>query len=463
MASASSIALPSPRRREVPGPRGAPLIGMALEMRRDPLGAYVRAMLEHGDVVRFSAGLRGMRLVLYAVFHPDGVQQVLARGAEGYRKDNVFYEEVRWALGDGLLNSQDERWLCQKRMLQPLFTRKRIASYVGDMADEAARVAARWRPVAARGGTVNLYEDMIELSLRVVARSLFGADTERILPVVRRSFPVLGDYTRSRGFSPVRVPRTWPTPANRRAAQARSDVHRVCDELIAGRRARPGAGGDGDVLGLLLDARVDGEALDDAEIRDQVLIFLLAGHDTTGLALTYALDLLGRHPAAQQRVRAEARAVLDGTPPTTETIGRLEYAGMVLKEAMRLYPPAFAFGRRTPSGDDVLGHAIPPDADVVVAPWATHRHPAIWPDPERFDPERFTPERERERHPYAYVPFGGGPRACIGRYFSMLEATLALATVVRDSAFEAIEPPVALAPRITLHPAAPVRSRLSPA
>jgi cytochrome P450 len=199
----------------VPGPRGAPVIGMALQMRRDPLGGYVRAMLEHGDVVRFAGGPRGLQMVFYVVFHPDGVQQVLARGADGYRKDNVFYEEVRWALGDGLLNSQDESWLRQKRMLQPLFTRRRIASYLGDMADEAERVAARWGPVASRGGTVDLYEDMIELSLRVVARSLFGADAERILPVVRRSFPILGDYTLRRGFSPVRVPRVWPTPANR--------------------------------------------------------------------------------------------------------------------------------------------------------------------------------------------------------------------------------------------------------
>jgi cytochrome P450 len=144
-------------------------------------------------------------------------------------------------------------------------------------------------------------------------------------------------------------------------------------------------------------------------------------------------------------------------------IARLTYTAMVLKEAMRLYPPAFAFGRRTAAGDEIGGHAIPPGADVHVTPWATHRHPAIWPERERFDPDRFTPERERERHPYAYVPFGGGPRACIGRHFSMLEASLALATVVRDYEFEAVEQSVALSPRITLHPAAPVRSRLTPA
>jgi cytochrome P450 len=460
MATSSSV--PAAPVREVPGPRGAPVLGSALQMRRDPLGGYLRAMLEHGDVVRFAGGVGGLRVVFYAVFHPDGVQRVLARAADGYRKDNVFYEEVRWALGDGLLNSQGDQWLAQKRLLQPLFTRRRIAEYVADMADETARVVARWQPVAARGGTVDLHEAMIGLSLRVVARSLFGADAERILQVVRHAFPVLGDYTLRRGFAPVRIPRSWPTPGNRRAARAQRAIHQVCDALIAERRARPAR--DDDLLDLLLQAGAGGgAALDDVEIRDQVLIFLLAGHDTTGLALTFALDLLGRHPDQQRRVRDEARAVLAGAEPTAEVVGRLGFTTMVLKEAMRLYPPAYAFGRRTSSGDVIDGHEIPPGADVYVSPWATHRHPAFWPDAERFDPGRFTPEREHERHPYAHVPFGGGPRGCIGRHFSMLEATLALAVIVSAYEVAAVAPPVTLAPRITLHPAAPVLSRLTPA
>jgi cytochrome P450 len=442
--------------RRAPGPRGAPVIGSALDLLRDTLGTHLRALHEHGDLVRFVTGPRAFS---YAVFDPDGIQRVLAREADRYRKDNVFYEEVRWALGDGLLNSQDERWLRQKRSLQPIFTRRRIAGYVPAMVEEVARVAERWAPVAVRGGSVDLHEDMIELSLQVVSRALFGTDAGRAIPVVRAAFPVLGDHALRRAFAPVRLPRSWPLPANRRAGQARRSVYGVCDELIAARRAAP-TGGE-DLLSLLL---VQGEEpLEDAEVRDQVLIFLLAGHDTTGLALTFALHLLGSHPEAQLRVREEVDAALGDRDPTAEDVDALPYTTMVLKEAMRLYPPAYGFGRRTPTGDRIGPYDIEPGADIHVFPWVTHRHPRLWEEPERFDPERFSPERSAGRHPYAYIPFGGGPRACIGRHFSMLEATVALAGLVRAYELATPDAAVPVTPRITLHPSGPVPCRLAPA
>ena len=237
-------------------------------------------------------------------------------------------------------------------------------------------------------------------------------------------------------------------------------MYAVCDDLIATRRAS-GAAGD-DLIGLLVAARDDGEALTDAEIRDQVLVFLLAGHDTTALALTFALHLLGRHPEQRERVQAEADAVLAGRTPGAEDVERLAYTGMVLKEAMRLYPPAWALGRRCMTGDEIGGHALPPGADVVVSAWVTHRHPEFWEEPARFAPERFTPERERERHRHAYFPFGAGPRACIGQYFSVLEAVIALAVLSRDFEVASLSAEVPLAPRITLHPAGPVPCRVTP-
>ena len=235
----------------------------------------------------------------------------------------------------------------------------------------------------------------------------------------------------------------------------------MCDELIAARRAD---GGDGDdLMSLLVGAREDGETLSDAEIRDQVLIFMLAGHDTTAIALTFALHLLGQHPEAQARVRAEAAEVCAGRTPDAGDVERLAYTTMVLKEAMRLYPPAWGFGRRVTGGDEVGGYAVPPGADVIVSPWVTHRHPAFWAEPERFDPERFAPDAEAARHRHAYFPFGAGPRACIGQYFSLLEAAILLAVIVRDHEVASLARTVPLAPRITLHPAAPVPARLHPA
>jgi cytochrome P450 len=440
-----------------PTPKGAPVIGSALDLQRDMLGTLEAAQREHGDVVRFVAGPPGLRSTLYALFHPDAVRRVLATEADRYRKDNRFYQEVRWALGDGLLNSQDERWLRQRRFVQPLFTRKRIAGYADSMACEAADLLTRWEPWA--GGAIDAHQEMSRITLRVVGRLLFGADVERAVPVVRSAFPLLGDYTRRRALSPVATPRHWPTPANRGAHRAQRDVYGVCDELIAERRARP-TGGD-DLLSLLIGARDNGDALDDAEIRDQILIFMLAGHDTTAIALTFALHLLGHQPEAQARLHEEVDAVLGDRPPTAEDVEALPYTTMVLKESMRLYPPAPGMGRRTHTGDRIGDHDIPPGADVAVFPWVTHRHPDFWPEPERFDPERFTPEREAERHRHAYFPFGAGPRACIGQYFSMLEAAIVLATIARRFEVESLSlnPPVRVG--ITLQPTDGVPVRLA--
>jgi cytochrome P450 len=317
----------------------------------------------------------------------------------------------------------------------------------------------RWRGPAAAGEPVDLHREMSRLTLRMVGRLLFGTDVERALPTVAACFPILGEYARARAYNPLSPPRAWPTPANRRAARAQAAMYGVCEELIAARRAR-GAAGD-DLIGQFVAARDEGEALSDAEIRDQVLVFLLAGHDTTALALTFALHLLGRYPEHRARVQAEVDAALGGRTPGAEDVERLAYTGMVLKEAMRLYPPAWALGRRCMPGDEIGGCVLPPGADVVVSAWVTHRHPEFWEQPARFVPERFTPERERERHRRAYFPFGAGPRACIGQYFSMLEAVIALAVLAREFDVTSLTDDVPLAPRITLHPAGPVPCRVS--
>jgi cytochrome P450 len=436
---------------EAPGPRGLPLLGLAVALRRDFLGTLTDAMQEHGDVVRLAAGPRGLRRTFHGIFHPDGVHRVLAANADGYRKDNVAYEEVRWLLGEGLLTSQDERWRRQRRLLQPLFTRRQLAAYVRVMDEEARAVVSSWRPVAITGGSVDLSRAMTRLSLRVVLRTLFGSDADRVFPVIERVLPVIGRYAVRRSVAPVRVPHAWPTPANLTAADVRRTLYGLCDELI--QRRRVGTRHGDDLLDVLLDARDErGRALEDAEIRDQVLVFLLAGHDTTGLALTYTLHLLGRHVEVQERVRDEARKMLGEETPTPAVLSRLGYTTMVLQEAMRLYPPVYALGRRISDGERFGSYTIPPGADVVVAPWVTHRHPAFWPDPERFDPQRFSPELQAQRHAYAYVPFGGGPHACIGRHFALLEATLVLARIMRELALTTTTDRPRLDPQITLHP-----------
>jgi cytochrome P450 len=440
----------------VPGSR---LLGSALDLRRDMLEAYERAFHGHGDVARFLIGPPGLRLELYLLFHPDAAHRVLAGAPGNYRKDNVFYSEIRGAFGNGLLTSQDDDWRRQKRFLQPLFTTRRVDGYAAAMSEQVAEVVRRWR--ARPAGMLDLHEEMTRLTLRTVCRILFGEDVRQALPVVQRAFEPLGEAVRRRSMAPMRLPVGWPTPVNRRLVRARRALYGVCDEIVARRRAGSGGGQD-DLVGLLLEARDQGDGLSDAEIRDQVLIFLLAGHETTSTALTYALHLLGRHPEVQRRVREEVQAVVGDRTPTADDAPALAYTTMALKETMRLYPSAPLIGRLAVADDEVCGYRIPARANVVVAPWVIHRHPDFWHQPERFQPERFTPEREKARHRYAWFPFGGGPRGCIGQHFSMLESVIALAMLVRE--FELSAPPgePPYTNHITLRPTSSVPSLVRP-
>jgi cytochrome P450 len=382
-------------------------------------------------VVRLVVGPPGVRFDLYCVFHPDGVRAVLAGSREGYSKRNRFYEQIAEAFGWGLVTSEGELWRRQRRVIQPLFTRRQVASYAELMADEAAAVAGRWERARRNGGVVDVGSEMVRLALRVVGRAIFGDDVAKARDVLDRAFAVLGRHTVRRATAPVSAPASWPTPANRRAARARRALYGVVDELIV-RRRRAGADGD-DLLSRLLHARDPhtGEAMDSQQVRDEALIFLLAGHETTSTALTFTLHLLGRDSAEQQLVHDEIDAVLERRPPTVDDLPALERTAMAIKEAMRLYPPAYAVGRLVMSDQEIGGYLIPAGARVAVSQYATHRHPRFWDNPEAFDPTRFTAEREATRHRYAYFPFGAGPRACIGSHFAILEATIAVAVLLQ--------------------------------
>ncbi|MER5866077.1 cytochrome P450 [Kitasatospora sp. NPDC002040] len=444
----------------IPGPPGLPLLGSMFDLKRDPLGTYLSGHREHGDVVRFTAGPPGLRVELFGIYSPEGVQQVLATQAANFRKENVFYEEIRQSFGNGLLTSQDEDYQRQRRLIQPLFTRRRVDGYADAIGLETEHLVERWS--AAPGGAVDAVDEMSRFALRAVARILFGADLEAALDAVRVNFPVVAHYVTARGFSPKSIPRSWPTPGNRKAMAAERSLYEVCDTIIAQRAA---AGGESeDLLGLLAAARgEDGERLDPTELREQVLIFLLAGHETTATSLTFALHLLGHHPEVQRRAREEVDALLgDGRRPTAADYNGLPYLTMVLKEAMRLYPAAPAVGRLAVQECVIGDTVIPAGANVMAAAYVVHRHEKHWPDPERFDPERFTPEAEAGRHRYAWFPFGGGPRACIGQHFSMLESVLGLAGLLRAFEVEALDPrDVPLTHGITLEATGPVRIGLT--
>ena len=440
--------------RTPPGPPGSFGLGSALDFRKDLLGTTHRAMLQYGDVVRFTVGHPGrLQQQMFGVFRPDHIQHVLAGASANYIKNDAAYNELRSLLGDGLLTSEGEEWKRQKRMIQPIFTHKRVASYVPMMSSEAARTAARWAERADAGDPVDLNDEMARVTLAVVGKALFGSQVGGAVSVIRHTVPFLSERAIARALNPLALPGTWPTPANRRAARFQTALYDVVDDLISSRRARPAD--DEDLLGLLLRATdpESGERLDDREVRDQVLIFLLAGHETTATSLTFALHLLGRHPDVQANVHTEIDRVLEGrTQPALEDVLALRYTTMVIKEAMRLYPAAYAISRYCVNDDTIGGYHIPAGSPVFCSPWATHRHPDLWEEPEEFNPERFTPDREKARPRYAYFPFGGGPRACIGQYFSMLEAVVVVAMLLQQYRIATPPGPVKLFTGITLRP-----------
>ncbi|MFF5390055.1 cytochrome P450 [Streptomyces sp. NPDC013012] len=447
---------------EAPELAGLPLLGSLFDLKNDSLATFLRARREHGDVVRITAGPPGIRATVYGVFSAEGAQQVLAGESANFRKDNAFYQEVRESFGNGLLTSQDEDYLRQRRLVQPLFTRRRVDGYAAAVAAEVAALTAEWREDG--DGSVDVLQEMARLALRAVARILFGTDVDAAVRIVERSFPELGAYVLRRGFSPLNVPRNWPTPGNRRAATVHRALYEVCDRIIAERRASGRASDEGDdLLTLLIGAEsAEDGSFDATELREQVLVFLLAGHETTATSLGFALHLLGLHPEAQKRAREEVDRVLAGRIPGAADLDALPYVTQVLKEAMRLFPAAPVIGRRAVAATEIGGVAVPAGADVVVAPWVTHRHPDYWEDAERFDPDRFTPEAEAARPRYAWFPFGGGPRACIGQHFSMLESVIALAMILQRYGFEAVDTEVPLTSAITLQAAGPARCRLIP-
>jgi cytochrome P450 len=406
-------------------------VGPLLDLRRDTLGTLHRAMLGFGDVVGFFGHPPGRRRVrIYALFHPDDVMRLRMTGDDVYSKEDPSSVEVRAFLGNGVLNSGGSVWRRQRRILEPLFSPERVAAFFPAMAGEADRLAAAWRGAAEGGHGVDLDRDSTVVSRRVMARVLFGGDAEGVLPAIAAHLLYLSRRAFRRGVAPIRVPSAWPTPGNRKAARARLALRDAVDDVIARRRHQPAD----DLVSLLLHARdpEGGPGFDDAEVRDQVFPFLLAGCDQPATHLAFVLHLLGHNPEAQRVVQEEIDSVLGDRQLTIADVGALSTTVAAIKESMRLYPSAYALSRQVERDQEYGGYRIPAGAQAVCAPWVTHRHPAFWQEPERFDPERFRPEEERARHPFAYFAFGGGPHGCLGRHLAMLEMVVVTATLLRS-------------------------------
>ncbi|HJY32857.1 MAG TPA: cytochrome P450, partial [Actinomycetota bacterium] len=326
---------------------------------------------------------------------------------------------------ESLLTSEDETHLRRRRLIQPMFHHERIATYAASMVGFAERSAERW----GDGEQVDIQAEMSALTLAVVGDTLFGTDVdERRSATVRRALTdTLGMFDRV--YSPLfRLLVRLPSPTMRRYRRVESDLNRVIAEMIAERRA-VGASAD-DLLSLLLRAREDGAGMTDEQVRDEALTLFLAGHETTAIALTWTWWLLSRNPEAEGRLHAELDGVLPDRPPSVGDLPNLPYTQAVISESIRLRPPAWALGRTAVAGHRANGYAIDQGSIVVVSPWLLHHDPRWWPEPEAFRPERWLDD-DLGRPRYAFIPFGGGPRVCIGEPFARLEAAMLLASIAR--------------------------------
>jgi cytochrome P450 len=411
-----------------PGPRGLPLLGSLGDfVWADPLRAVLTAVREHGDVVRFAFG----PYHFYVVNHPDHIRHVLQENRQNYVK-SASYDELRALLGDGLLTSEGDAWLRQQRLVQPAFHRHRLAELAGAMVREIETMLARWEPLAARGEVFDVAQEMTRLTLAIVGRALFSTDLTGGADAAGRALTVALTWANDRTVQLVRLPAALPTPANVRARRAVTTLDAMVYGMIDARR-KALAPAPHDLLSMLLQARDEktGEGLSDTQLRDDVMTLVLAGHETTANALTWAFYQLSRHPGVARTMRDEVREVLGGRAPGFDDLPKLRYTQMVLEEVLRLHPPAWWIERQAMGADEIGGYDIEPGAMVAVVPYAMHRHPTYWDDPEGFDPERFTPERAADRPKFAYIPFGGGPRQCIGNQFALMEAQLVLAMVAQ--------------------------------
>jgi cytochrome P450 len=416
----------------------------------DPLAYFTEIVREYGDV----AGIQILNFRILLINHPDAIEEVLVKHPRKFIKGRVLKANKR-VFGDGLLTSEGDFWLRQRRLAQPAFHRARIAGYASTMVEYTERLLHEWQDGEER----DLHKEMMRLTLQIVGKTLFDADVERDAQDVGKSLELLlhlgANFRRT-----IFVPQWLPTPTNLRLDRAIGQIEKVLYRIIAEKRS---SGRDaGDLLSMLLAAQdEDGTRMTDKQLRDEAITLFLAGHETTANTLSWTWWLLAQNSAVEAKLHAELRTVLGGRAPTIEDLPKLVYTNHVITESMRLYPPAWGTARTAIEDIEIAGYSVPKNSGVSFAQWTVHRDARWYDAPLEFRLERWEGDLLRRLPRFAYFPFGGGPRQCIGNSFALMEATMVLATIAQQYRFRLIagHPVVPLA-SITLRPRHGIRATL---
>lgn len=429
-----------------PGPATLQFFLDLPSFRRDALSGFFQSALKYGDVVRY----RGL-WITHQLSHPENIQHVLQSNFANYRKGRG-YKILKLSLGEGLLTSEGALWQRQRKMTQPSFQGQQVASFVTTMAENALAMLRRWESWASEQAIFDVVPEFMRLTLTIAAQVLFTTNLEADAESIRRTLEIGRDYSVDRAWSVFPPPLSFPTKRNREYRGALAHIHGIIDRIIVGRRRSTER--INDLLTMLMDARDEnGAPMSDKQLRDEVITLLTAGHETTTLVLAWTCFLIATRPEVVEQMTAEA-AFLNGRAPAYDDVMRLRYSRMVVEESMRLYPPVWTLARTAVNDDEIGGYRIPAGSEILIFPYITQRHPKWWLEPEVFRPERFAPENSAARPRYAYLPFGAGPRTCVGLNFAMTEILVVVTMVLQRFRLKlAIDPEkVRPDPSVTLQP-----------
>jgi cytochrome P450 len=431
--------------RSPDGPRGHWLSGNLPDFRAARLDFFVNCARDFGDMVK----LRFAHRRIFLVSHPDLIEEILVTQSKNFIKHFALRLNPL-VLGKGLLTSEGEFWLRQRRLIQPVFVRSRIVGYAAAMVTATERLIGEWKAGESR----DIMAEMMRVTLEIAAKTLFGAEVGGEAHAVAEAMEIMQNNFLQRFNSLVPLPIWIPTPGNLRMKR----VVRHLDDILFGfiRQRRAENVDKGDLLSLLLHARdeADGSRMSDRQVRDEAMTLFLAGHETTALTLSWAWYLMAQHPEAEQRLWVELESVLGKRAPTVEDWPRLKFTEMIALESMRLYPPAYVIGREAIADCAIGGYAVPRGTTLLMPQWVVQRDPRFYDEPEKFRPERWGEERVKSMPKFAYFPFGGGPRVCIGQQFAMMEMVMILATIAQKFRFR-LQPGATVTPlpTFTLRPA----------